>query len=169
MGNIFKCFSEKLRINSTWSDFCIRKSGADLHYPGDPIVVRITGYTGDVANITYIRWIYIEMSLLRMISPAFLARLLKLTHGNKKQISIRADESETEETIPDLSLESIKNMIIEAYADVDKYRQARLLEKADRLEQKLVASYRSKGLIITADNIGDTLKMHRRRHNKRTY
>ena len=64
----------------------------------------------------------------------------------------------------DISLERIKDLIIEAYTVVDDNRRKLLLERADRLEARLVAAYRAKGLRITADNICTTLEDHRRRH-----
>lgn len=67
-----------------------------------------------------------------------------------------------------LSLENIRDLIIEAYGCVDKKRRIGLLEKAARLEKSLVTVYRSRGLEITADNIAKTLKILRQRQRKRS-
>ncbi len=74
------------------------------------------------------------------------------------------DEAFAETGGEHISLEQIKDLIIEAYTALDDNRRMLLLDRADRLEARLVAAYRAKGLRITADNICTTLEDHRRRH-----
>ncbi len=64
----------------------------------------------------------------------------------------------------EITLERIKDLIIEAYSVLDDNKKVLLLERADRLEAQLVHAYRAKGLKITADNICTTLEDHRRRY-----
>ena len=64
----------------------------------------------------------------------------------------------------EITLERIKDLIVEAYSALDDNTKVLLLERADRLEAQLVRAYRAKGLKITADNICSTLEDHRRRY-----
>ncbi|MBT8347698.1 MAG: hypothetical protein KJO28_15495 [Desulfofustis sp.] len=65
----------------------------------------------------------------------------------------------------EITLERIKDLIIEAYSALDDNNRVLLLQRADRLEAQLVGIYRARGLKITADNICDTLEDHRRRYH----
>ncbi|MCG6930550.1 MAG: hypothetical protein LJE64_08320 [Desulfofustis sp.] len=66
------------------------------------------------------------------------------------------------------SLERIRDMIIEAYAQVDRSMRDKLLAQADRLQQQLLMEYKSKGLKLTADNIDHTLETHKKRQCERS-
>ena len=107
------------------------------------------------------------MSLLKKITRRHLARLLKLTTSVSRQSITETVEPLPEEGTGELSLERIKDLIIEAYSALDETSRALLLEKADLLEAQLVAIYRARGLQITADNICETLESHRKYHSRR--
>ena len=68
----------------------------------------------------------------------------------------------------EITLERIKDIIIEAYAQVDQFKKNQLLGEAESLERQLVTTYRSKGLKLTADNIAHSLKAHKRSQLKRS-
>ena len=99
-----------------------------------------------------------KFSLLRYLSHLKPARS---DAGTQKLNDVESGDQKGGE---DISLERIKDLIIEAYALVDDNRRELLLDRADRLEAQLVEAYRAKGLRITADNICNTLEDHRRRY-----
>lgn len=68
----------------------------------------------------------------------------------------------------ELTLERIRDIIIEAYAQVDLSQREQLLIKADNLEQQLVTVYERKGLKLTANNIAHALEMVKRNQYKRS-
>jgi len=63
-----------------------------------------------------------------------------------------------------ITLEHIKDIIIEAYSQVDAFKRDQLLEQADDLEHQLVAAYREKGLRQTASNIAHSLEILKKNH-----
>ncbi|MGI9538346.1 MAG: hypothetical protein ACR2PB_14845 [Desulfocapsaceae bacterium] len=107
------------------------------------------------------------MSLLKKISSNKFVRLLKLSAPVGHQPRLATAESLPETSSGELSLERIKDLIIEAYSALDGKRRMKLLERADQMEAQLVSIYRARGLQITADNICDTLETHRKRHCNR--
>jgi len=107
------------------------------------------------------------MSLLKKISVNKFIRLFKFDTPVDNQPLRESVGSSHEKGNELLSLERIKDLIIEAYSAGDAQRRLTLLERADRLEVQLVAIYRARGLQITADNICDTLESHRKCHCKR--
>lgn len=107
------------------------------------------------------------MSLLKKITPGKLVRLLKLSTPVSRQSLPVSLESLPEEGNGEISLERIKDLIIEAYSALDETSRVLLLEKADLLEAQLVSIYRARGLQITADNICETLESHRKYHCRR--
>jgi len=68
----------------------------------------------------------------------------------------------------EITLERIKDLILEAYAQVDLLKREELLVKAESLEEQLLALYRKKGLSLTATNIAHSLKAHRKIQRKRS-
>lgn len=67
----------------------------------------------------------------------------------------------------EITLERIKDMIIEAYAQVDKFKREQFLIQADDLERRLVTEYKSRGLKQTANNIAQSLDIHKKNQYKR--
>lgn len=67
------------------------------------------------------------------------------------------------------TFERVRDIIIEAYAQVDQSQRELLLIKADNLERELVTSYRSKGLKLTANNIAHALDIHKKNQFKRSF
>ncbi len=92
---------------------------------------------------------------------------LKRPKSAARRRPVNSVEISHEEVYEDPTLERIKDLLIEAYSTFDETSRMLLLEKADRLEAQLIATYRSRGLRITADNICGTLNDHRRRLGKR--
>ncbi len=108
------------------------------------------------------------MRLIRRIAQFTPVRLLKPPH-RKGQCSAGGDAGGcSEKTANELTLENIRDLIIEANCCVDKKRRIYLLEKAARLEKQLIAAYRAKGLMVTAENITKTLKVLRRHQRIRS-
>ena len=106
------------------------------------------------------------MSLLGKFSFRKLLNQLRPTVAVDPATEMTAKEMLDEIVGEEISLERIKDLIIEAYSAIDDNKKVLLLERADRLEAHLVQNYRAKGLTITADNICNTLEDHRRRcHN----
>ena len=108
------------------------------------------------------------MSLIKKFSSHKIVRLLGLSAPQSDQLVLKSFEFLNEEDTKVLSLERIKDLIIEAYSVGNVKRRIALLERADRQEAQLVAIYRARGLQITADNICDTLDNHRKRYFKRS-
>lgn len=109
------------------------------------------------------------MTLLKKITPRNVFSLFKQTTTPSNLEAAYSDETGTTEVQEEVSLERIKDLIIEAYAAIDGNRRALLLQRADDLQYQLVAIYRARGLQITADNICDTLESYRKRHFKHSY
>ncbi len=104
--------------------------------------------------------------LLKHSLSKIMSRLKHLKSADRRR-PVSSVENSRGEVYEDLTLERIKDLLIEAYSTFDETSRMLLLEKADRLEAQLIATYRSRGLKITADNICDTLSDHRRRLGKR--
>lgn len=107
------------------------------------------------------------MSLLPKYCLTKILRRLNQIVVVDRQLQIRSAEKSAEDPNEDISIERIKDLIIEAYSKADENRRETLLQRADRLETHLVATYRSKGLEITADNIYRTIEHHRQRCRRR--
>lgn len=107
------------------------------------------------------------MSLLGNFFISKLFYQFKPTGAANQTKEVTVKEMLDEVVGEDISLERIKDLIIEAYSALDDCSRVLLLERADRLEAQLVKNYRDKGLKITADNICNTLEDHRRRHHSR--
>ncbi len=103
------------------------------------------------------------MSLLGKFSFGRLFNQLRKKGAVAPATEITAKDMHDEIVGEEISLERIKELIIEAYSAIDDNNKVLLLERADQLEAQLVQTYRAKGLKITADNICDTLENHRRR------
>ena len=104
------------------------------------------------------------MSLLAKFSISKLLNQLTSTGSADRTKKITAKGVLDEIVSEEITLERIKDLIIEAYSALDDNKRVLLLERADKLEAHLVESYRAKGLKITADNICTTLDDHRRRY-----
>ena len=104
------------------------------------------------------------MNLLGKLSFYKLLYKLGLTGSADHKKEMTAKEALGEIVGNEITLERIKDLIIEAYSVLDDNAKVLLLERADRLEAQLVHAYRAKGLKITADNICTTLEDHRRRY-----
>jgi hypothetical protein len=103
------------------------------------------------------------MSLLGKFSFGRLLNQLRQKGAVDPATEITANDMLDEIVGEEISLEGIKELIIEAYSTIDDNIKVLLLERADKLQAQLVQTYRAKGLKITADNICDTLENHRRR------
>ena len=103
------------------------------------------------------------MNLLGKLSVNTLLYKLGLTGSAAPRKETTAKEALDEIIGEEITLERIKDLIIEAYSVLDDNTKMLLLQRADRLEAQLVQAYRAKGLKITADNICTTLEDHRRR------
>ena len=106
------------------------------------------------------------MGIKQTISHTTLARLLKLARYNHKQKSEALNTRDGDGAGRDLSLERIKDKIIEAYDCTDGGRRAKLLKEAAQMEHQLVSAYRSKGFEITANNITYNLSLLRKRQRR---
>ncbi len=103
------------------------------------------------------------MSLVGKFSFRRLLNQLRLTRSVNPATEMTAKDMLDEIVGEEISLERIKDLIIEAYSAIDDNKKVLLLERADKLEAQLVHTYRAKGLRLTADNICNTLADHRRR------
>ena len=102
------------------------------------------------------------MSPSTIVSRLKLGKLLKT---KRKKGSAHEPQEETLPTISetDLSLKHIKDLIGEAFCTPDEMKKIQLLEEAKRLELQLIKNYKSQGLNSTAENIHNTLKIHKKR------
>lgn len=105
------------------------------------------------------------MNLIGKFSLNKILSKLSLTGSADHSKEMSAKEVFDEIVGEEITLERIKDLIIEAYSALDDKNRVLLLERADRLETQLVQTYRAKGLKITADNICTTLDDHRRRYH----
>jgi len=108
------------------------------------------------------------MGIKQTISDTTLARLVKLARYNRRQKTEGASSRDEDSSNHDLSIEYIKEKIVEAYDCADSQRRANLLDEAAQMEHQLVDAYRSRGLKITADNITYNLTLLRKRQRRQS-
>ena len=105
-----------------------------------------------------------KMSFLGKFSFSKLLHHLVLAGSVNQTQEMTAGDVLDENVGEEISLERIKDLIVEANSALDDNKRELLLRRAERIEVQLIETYRAKGLKITADNICDTLQDYRRRY-----
>lgn len=104
-----------------------------------------------------------------MVGNFSIAQLLGLAGKNGRNKAINLGNSEQGIMGTDITLERIKDLIIEAYAQIDTFKREQHLVKADDLERRLVTEYKSRGLKQTANNIAQSLELHKKTSTNNSY